>query len=94
MVSRHEDRVVLPNKGHPPFSDAQLLGTVFDLWLAGLETTVTTLHWAFLYMIHYPEIQEKVQKEIEENVGNDRDIRMSHRSQLPYTAATIMVSEL
>ncbi|XP_063961910.1 cytochrome P450 2J2-like [Lytechinus pictus] len=33
---------------------------VFDFFLAGTETTSTTLLWAFLFMAGHPEIQEKV----------------------------------
>jgi len=28
-----------------------------DLFVAGTETTTTTLHWGLLYMIYYPHIQ-------------------------------------
>ena len=37
-----------------------------DLFIAGSETTSTTLDWAFLFMIEYPEIQRKCQQEIAE----------------------------
>ena len=37
-----------------------------DLFGAGSETTATTLSWALLYMILYPEIQKKVHDEIDE----------------------------
>ena len=39
-----------------------------DVFLAGSETTLTTLDWALLYMIEYPEIQRKCQLEIEQVV--------------------------
>ena len=31
-----------------------------DFFIAGSETTTTTLKWALLYMQHYPEVQRKV----------------------------------
>ena len=34
---------------------------LFDLFLAGSETTSTTLTWAALYMVRYPEVQKRVQ---------------------------------
>ncbi|KFV48614.1 Cytochrome P450 2J5, partial [Tyto alba] len=34
-----------------------LIQTIFDLFLAGTETTATALCWALLYMATYPDIQ-------------------------------------
>ncbi|KAK9401468.1 cytochrome P450 2J2-like [Crotalus adamanteus] len=31
--------------------------SIFDFFIAGSETTATTLHWALLYMVAYPDIQ-------------------------------------
>lgn len=36
-----------------------------DFFVAGHETTVTTLSWAILYMIHNPEIQERCYRDLE-----------------------------
>ncbi len=38
-----------------------LVGTLLDLFIAGSETTSTTLTWAVLYMVREPAIQERVQ---------------------------------
>jgi cytochrome P450 len=38
---------------------------IFDLFLAGSETTSTTLDWAFLFMTEFPEVQKKCQDEID-----------------------------
>ena len=40
--------------------DADLARTVGDLFAAGTETSSTTLKWMLLYMMVYPNIQEKV----------------------------------
>ena len=39
---------------------------IMDLFLAGSETTSTTLDWGMLFMTEFPEIQKKCQQEIEE----------------------------
>ncbi|KAG9483873.1 hypothetical protein GDO78_009671 [Eleutherodactylus coqui] len=39
------------------FNEANLLMTTYDLFGAGSETTNTTLRWALLYMILYPDVQ-------------------------------------
>ena len=63
---------------------------LFDLFLAGSETTSTTLTWAALYMVRYPEVQARVQQELARVVGEDRSPAMEHRPRLPYTEAVIM----
>lgn len=37
---------------------------------SGFETVSTCLYWSFLYLIHYPEIQARIQEEI----GNMKSI--------------------
>lgn len=41
-----------------------------DLFSAGSETTATTLAWAVNYMVLHPEVQEKVQQEIDAVLGD------------------------
>jgi len=59
-----------------------------DLWLAGMETTATTLKWALCLMLNYPDVQTKVRSEIHNVLGNT-DVTMADRQRLPYTAATV-----
>ncbi|XP_071482210.1 cytochrome P450 2J4-like [Diadema antillarum] len=63
---------------------------IFDLFLAGTETTSTTLLWAFLFVAGYPEIQEKILSEINDVVGNSRTPEYEDRTSMPYTEATLM----
>ncbi|XP_066291900.1 cytochrome P450 2J4-like [Branchiostoma lanceolatum] len=71
------------------FTDDQLVTTVLDLFIAGTETTTTTLRWASLLMILYPDIQRKVQQEIDTVLGRGQPPSMAHRDQLPYTQAVL-----
>jgi len=43
-----------------------------DLFVAGGETTATTLRWAFLLLSWYPEVQKRMQEEIFSVVGRER----------------------
>lgn len=37
---------------------------ILDLFLAGTETTSTTLNWMILYLIRHQDIQQKCRNEI------------------------------
>ncbi|CAH1266085.1 CYP2D6 [Branchiostoma lanceolatum] len=71
------------------FTEEQHVEMVRQLFLAGTDTTATTLHWAVLFMILHPDIQQKVQQEIDSVLGPNQVPSMEHRSQMPYTEATL-----
>ncbi|XP_075125332.1 cytochrome P450 2K1-like [Leptodactylus fuscus] len=70
------------------FTNENLIMLVNDLFEAGMETTSTTLRWGLLLMMKYPEIQKKVQNEIEKVIGS-AEPQATHRKELPYTDAVI-----
>ncbi len=62
-----------------------------DFIIAGGETTATTLHWTLLWMALKPDIQKKVQQEIDQAFGCEGHVfTVSDREKLPYVEATIM----
>ncbi|KAM4689017.1 cytochrome P450 2D17-like [Discoglossus pictus] len=71
------------------FNDINLLLSTYDLFAAGTETTSTTLRWALLFMMLYPEVQKKVQEEIDQVIGRDRKPTMGDMLAMPYTSAVI-----
>ncbi|XP_078619192.1 cytochrome P450 2U1-like [Branchiostoma floridae x Branchiostoma japonicum] len=71
------------------FTQQEHAAIVYQLFLAGTDTTSTTLRWALLYMILHPDIQEKVQQEIDSVLGPNQEPSMAHRSLMPYTEATL-----
>ncbi|XP_026161320.1 cytochrome P450 2J2-like [Mastacembelus armatus] len=60
-----------------------------DLIEAGTESSSTTLRWGLIFMMHYPEIQERVQAEIDSVVGQSRQPTMADRPSMPYSDAVI-----
>ncbi|XP_073442571.1 cytochrome P450 2K1-like isoform X1 [Dendrobates tinctorius] len=70
------------------FTNENLTMLVSDLFGAGTETSTTTLRWGFLLMMKYPEIQKKVQSEIDKVIGSNAP-QVIHRREMPYTDAVI-----
>ncbi|XP_051020400.1 cytochrome P450 2J3-like isoform X2 [Acomys russatus] len=71
------------------FNEESLVCSTLDLFIAGTETTSTTLRWALLYMALYPEVQEKIQAEIDRVIGQGRLPSLADRDSMPYTNAAI-----
>lgn len=71
------------------YTDSQLLAVTNDLFIAGTETSATTLRWAVLLLGHHPEIQEKMYKEIREQIGSSHP-SYADRKKMPYAEAVIM----
>ncbi|KFP33958.1 Cytochrome P450 2J6, partial [Colius striatus] len=71
------------------YDEENLVYVINDLFLGGSETSSTTLYWGLLYMVLNPDIQEKVQKELDAVVGPSRLICYEDRRELPYTNAVV-----
>ncbi|NXM67268.1 CP2J6 protein, partial [Serilophus lunatus] len=71
------------------YDEENLIQTICDLIIAGTETTATTLRWALLFMVIYPDIQERVQKELDAVLGCSHVFCYEDRKKLPYTNAVI-----
>lgn len=78
-----------PTKKLTFFSELQLKMLLLDLFFAGSETTVTTTKWGILMMVLHPEIQKRVQEELDQCPPK---IQVSDRNKLTYLQATINVN--
>ncbi|KAL3874622.1 hypothetical protein ACJMK2_037608 [Sinanodonta woodiana] len=80
-AEEHEDEAAL--------NEENMFRVIVDLFNAGTETTSTTLAWAILYLMTNPDVQDKCQKEILENVGSVRPVSLSDKEHLQYLNVTI-----
>ncbi|MED6273751.1 hypothetical protein CHARACLAT_009690 [Characodon lateralis] len=66
-----------------------LFATVMNLFIAGTETTSSTIRYALSVLIKHKNIQEKMQKEIDTVIGRERCPSMEERKSLPFSDAVI-----
>ena len=65
-----------------------MVNDMIELFIAGTETTSSTLMWTFLYMLHHPQVKSKVQKELEDVFG-DNDPSMDLKPRCHYINAVL-----
>ncbi|XP_045405382.1 cytochrome P450 1B1 [Lemur catta] len=61
--------------------------TVTDIFGASQDTLSTALQWLLLLLVRYPEVQARVQAELDQVVGRDRLPCMDDQPNLPYVMA-------
>uniref|UniRef100_A0A8C1L961 Uncharacterized protein n=1 Tax=Cyprinus carpio TaxID=7962 RepID=A0A8C1L961_CYPCA len=77
------------SKEDSTFHENNMVMSVSDLFLAGTDTTATTIRWGLIFLIQNPDVQERCHEEIVRVLGYDRLPSMDDRDKLPYTYATV-----
>ena len=62
---------------------------MINLFVAGSETTSNTINYTLWYFCNYPEVQKKVQQEIDSVIGRNRAPSMDDKPNLPYLEAVV-----
>ncbi|OWK61889.1 Cytochrome P450 2W1 [Lonchura striata] len=83
------DAFLESKKPHTAFSNGNLMFSTLDLFAAGTETTSTTVRWGLLLMMKYPEIQRKIQEEMNHVIEPGELPKLEDRKKMPYTEAVI-----
>ncbi|XP_073731647.1 cytochrome P450 2B15-like [Misgurnus anguillicaudatus] len=71
------------------FYEENMVRSAADLFVAGTDTTSTTIRWGLIFFMENPDVQERCHKEIVQMLGYDRLPSMDDRDKLPYTYATV-----
>lgn len=74
------------------FTDDQLLLTAMDAVLATSTALPGSMTFLFHCLLHYPEVQKKIQDELDDVIGRDKPATLDDRQYLPYLEATIRES--
>uniref|UniRef100_A0A8C5QBP1 Cytochrome P450 n=1 Tax=Leptobrachium leishanense TaxID=445787 RepID=A0A8C5QBP1_9ANUR len=77
------------NNPSSEFTERNLVATIHNLFMAGTETTTSTLRHALLLLLYHPEVQEKLHVEIDQVIGRDRIPNNNDRANMPYTDAVL-----
>uniref|UniRef100_A0A8C0GDY9 unspecific monooxygenase n=1 Tax=Chelonoidis abingdonii TaxID=106734 RepID=A0A8C0GDY9_CHEAB len=71
------------------FNVESLARSAIELFVGGTGTTSITMKFGLLILLKYPEIEEKIHKEINCVIGQRRSPCMVDQSQMPYTDAVV-----
>nr|ALD61437.1 cytochrome P450 family 1 subfamily A [Phalloceros caudimaculatus] len=89
LIDHCEDRK-LDENSNIQMSDEKIVGIVNDLFGAGFDTISTGLSWAVIYLVSYPEVQERLFQEIKEQIGLDHTPTLADRNNLPLLESFIL----
>jgi cytochrome P450 len=74
----------------PEYDHDELRKILWDLLIAGSETTATSLQWAMALMANHQDIQKRLQNDIDSVVTASRPVSMDDMVNLPYVEASIL----
>jgi cytochrome P450 family 2 subfamily U polypeptide 1 len=75
----------------PSLSERHARGVgVFDTFFAGTTTTSNSTYVYMNIISQHPEVQKKLQQEVDQVVGPGRTVRLADREAMPYTHATML----
>jgi cytochrome P450 len=89
LFLRHQYKLKKDGIKDDKFSDNQLVAMATGLWVAGQETTSSTLAWLILYMMEYQDIQKKAHDELDKHIGSDRLVTLDDKTNLNYINAIV-----
>ncbi|KAJ7112461.1 hypothetical protein O6H91_Y569400 [Diphasiastrum complanatum] len=65
-------------------SETTVIGLLWDMITAGMDTTAISAEWAMAELIRNPRVQKKAQEEIDRVIGQDRVVSETDFPDLPY----------
>ncbi|GMR56030.1 hypothetical protein PMAYCL1PPCAC_26225, partial [Pristionchus mayeri] len=67
----------------------QLLACCSEMFIAGQETTTSTIRWGVLFLTAHQDVQDKLRAEILSIIGKDRMASMADKPNMPYASAVV-----
>ncbi|XP_056161597.1 iridoid oxidase-like [Syzygium oleosum] len=76
-------------EGHHKISSQNVNIIVLEMFLAGSETTSSTIEWAMAELLRHPESMKKAKDEIDEVVGLNRKLEENDTEKMPFLQAVV-----
>ncbi|KAI6187471.1 Cytochrome P450-33C9 [Aphelenchoides besseyi] len=80
-------------KQSEPFDYQTLTVLLFDLWVAGQETTSNTIGWAMAFIVCNSDVERRAHEELDQVINSDRLITLEDKLHLPYITAIVQESQ-
>ena len=83
-----EAMLAVRDEGDAEFTDEEISGNILTMLVAGEDTTAYTLAWMVHFMAEYPDVQERMQREVDEVLGHASMLQsFQDQEQFPYIEA-------
>ncbi|XP_042312512.1 cytochrome P450 1B1 [Sceloporus undulatus] len=86
------DAFIRLQQAQPGLPEEHIPATITDIFGASQDTLSTALQWLLVFLIRYPEVQAKLQEEIDKVIGRDRLPCAEDQPNLPYLVAFLYES--
>ncbi|XP_077218919.1 p-coumarate 3-hydroxylase-like [Tasmannia lanceolata] len=83
-VKQHFVDALLTLQGQYDLSEDTIIGLLWDMITAGMDTTATSVEWAMAELIKNPRVQHKAHEELDRVIGPNRIMSESDFPSLPY----------
>uniref|UniRef100_A0A0C9S885 TSA: Wollemia nobilis Ref_Wollemi_Transcript_5437_2030 transcribed RNA sequence n=1 Tax=Wollemia nobilis TaxID=56998 RepID=A0A0C9S885_9CONI len=83
-AKQHFVDALLTLKDKYDLSEDTIIGLLWDMITAGMDTTAITVEWAMAELVRNPRVQEKAQEELDRVIGRERVINETDFVHLPY----------
>uniref|UniRef100_A0A0C9RQ42 TSA: Wollemia nobilis Ref_Wollemi_Transcript_3764_2238 transcribed RNA sequence n=1 Tax=Wollemia nobilis TaxID=56998 RepID=A0A0C9RQ42_9CONI len=81
--------VLLSLQGEDKLDDEDMISVLWEMIFRGTDTTALLTEWTMAEMVLNPEVQRKVQRELDSVVGRKRSVRDEDIPSLPYLQAVV-----
>ncbi|KAL2895798.1 Cytochrome P450 98A2 [Bienertia sinuspersici] len=86
-AKQHFVDALLSLKDEYELSEDTIIGLLWDMVIAGMDTVSISVEWALAELIRNPRVQKKAQEELDRVIGQDRIMTEEDFSNLPYLQA-------